>query len=256
MEDEIHFEDGNVTAIVRVGGTVRRAPGSWTPAVHALLRHLEDLGFTASPRVLGFDSQGREILTFIEGETIPASLAGFRSDALLAAVAGLLRLYHNATTTFVEPPDVRWRFQIGAPTTGDVICHNDIAPWNTVVQDGQPAAFIDWDLAARAPRTWDIAYALWRFIPLYDNESFGTPAEQGRRMKLFCDAYGLVHRHTLLATIERRQQVLYDTVVAWGKAGVPGFATLWRERHTEGVLRDQAYLRRYRTELEHGLFRL
>ena len=39
-------------------------------AVHALLAHLADKGFTAAPRPLGFDEQGREVLTFLEGETI------------------------------------------------------------------------------------------------------------------------------------------------------------------------------------------
>jgi hypothetical protein len=36
--DEQPFEGGNITAVVRVGDTVRRATGPWTPAVHALLR--------------------------------------------------------------------------------------------------------------------------------------------------------------------------------------------------------------------------
>ena len=39
-------------------------------AVRALLRHLEDDGFAAAPRVLGsgLDRDGREVLTFIDGE--------------------------------------------------------------------------------------------------------------------------------------------------------------------------------------------
>jgi len=38
MSDEQSFEDGNIIAVVRVGDTVRRATGPWTPAIHALLR--------------------------------------------------------------------------------------------------------------------------------------------------------------------------------------------------------------------------
>ena len=71
---ETTFADGNVSAVVRVGNTVRRAPGPWTPAVHALLRHLERAGFLGAPRARGFDERGREVLTFVEGETIPALL--------------------------------------------------------------------------------------------------------------------------------------------------------------------------------------
>ena len=52
---------------MRVGDTVRRRAGPWTPAVHALLRYLEAAGFEA-PRVRGIDERGREILGYIPGE--------------------------------------------------------------------------------------------------------------------------------------------------------------------------------------------
>lgn len=35
--------------------------------MHALLRHLEDVEFDVSPRVLGVDDHGREVLTYCEG---------------------------------------------------------------------------------------------------------------------------------------------------------------------------------------------
>ena len=38
--------------------------------MHALLAHLAGKGFPGAPRPLGFDEQGREVLTFLEGETI------------------------------------------------------------------------------------------------------------------------------------------------------------------------------------------
>ena len=77
---EERLEGGNVGGAVRVGDTVRRSAGPWTPAVHALLAHLEGTGFTGAPRPLGFDEQGREVLTFLEGESV---------DALDQAVAEL-----------------------------------------------------------------------------------------------------------------------------------------------------------------------
>jgi hypothetical protein len=54
----------------RRGNVVIRDAGPWTPAVHALLRHLEDAGFAAAPRLVGsgLDTDGREVLTFIDGE--------------------------------------------------------------------------------------------------------------------------------------------------------------------------------------------
>jgi phosphotransferase family enzyme len=249
---EQRFEDGNVSDVVRVGDTVCRTAGAWTPAVHALLRHLAMRGFDAAPRALGFDDRGREVLTYVEGRTAPASLEGIDSDEALVAVAQLVRRYHDAVAGFQPPPDSPWRFTVGAPRTGDLICHNDLGPWNIVFVGTHPVALIDWDFAAPAPRVWDIAYALWRFVPLYGDPVFGTPAERARRIRLFCDAYGLAERQNLLTIVEQRQQVLLDTLVAWGQAGVPGFAAMLRDGHADGIRRDIAYLRHNRSALEVG----
>lgn len=65
MEDgEVRF--GSVHAVERSGGTVRRPAGRWTPAVHALLRHLEGADFEAAPRMVGVE-RGVEVLTYIDG---------------------------------------------------------------------------------------------------------------------------------------------------------------------------------------------
>jgi len=55
------------TGIVRIGDTVRRPLHRNSEFVHALLRHLEAVGFDGAPRLLGIDEHGREILSFIEG---------------------------------------------------------------------------------------------------------------------------------------------------------------------------------------------
>lgn len=68
MQQEIPLRGGNVSTVVRVGNTVRRNTGPWTPSVHALLRHLERVGFTGAPRVLGVDEHNREVLSYVEGE--------------------------------------------------------------------------------------------------------------------------------------------------------------------------------------------
>src|SRR5882757_4970271 len=67
-EAEIALPGGNIGGAVRVGSTVRRPTGPWTPAVHGLLNHLAAAGLAGVPRVLGFDDRGREILDFLPGE--------------------------------------------------------------------------------------------------------------------------------------------------------------------------------------------
>jgi hypothetical protein len=247
---------GSVTPVVRVGSTVRREVGPWSPRVHELLRHLHTAGFDGAPRFLGIDEQGREMLTFIPGEvTVSGPPTGMHTDGALTAAASLLRRFHDATVGFAAGhPSQGWRFQPGAPRTGPVICHNDVGPYNAVYRDGRPIAFIDWDFAAPAPREWDVAYALWRFVPLHDDETcarLGWPVTpRGPRIALFLKAYGLDDRSHLLATLRRRQEAVRSMVETWAAAGDPVFARLFAEGHPVGTANDIAYAERSRDEWE------
>ena len=58
--EPVRLPGGNVAPVYRVGDTVRRSTGPWTPVVHALLRHLERVGFEHAPRVLCVDGDGRQ----------------------------------------------------------------------------------------------------------------------------------------------------------------------------------------------------
>jgi Phosphotransferase enzyme family len=217
---------GGLTDVVRLGDTVRRATGPWTPAVHALLRHLESVGFDAAPRVLGTDDRGREILTYVRG------VGPSWSDAELEATARLVRAYHDATESFVPPEDADWQVMVGAPQEGDVICHNDLSPWNTIYRDGEPVAIVDWDLAAPGPRLWDVAWAVYRYVPLFDDDTcrrleIQIPARE-QRLRLFCDCYGLDDRSALLTTVCARLDALIASAREWGEAGQPGWRDVWQ----------------------------
>ena len=52
---------GRVGGAVRVGDTVRRPSGPWTPAVHELMAHVRSAGVSAVPRPIGWDGAGREV---------------------------------------------------------------------------------------------------------------------------------------------------------------------------------------------------
>jgi Ser/Thr protein kinase RdoA (MazF antagonist) len=260
-EIETRFADGNLSDVVRVGDTVRRVPGPWSPAVQALLRHLETVGFDGAPRFLGMDERGREVLSFVEGETPRPDIPDW-SEALLAGVGRLLRRYHDAVAGFIPPPGAEWQVGVGAPTQGDVVCHNDAGPWNVVVRDRVPVALIDWDLAAPAPRAWDVAYALWRFVPFYQSgalgsltRDFGTPAQQGQRARVFCDANGLdaQERIGLVGLVEWRIRVSHDTLASRAAAGDPAWVRMWEEGHGVENAENIAYLRRHRAEIERHL---
>ncbi len=82
------------------------------PAVHALLKHLESVGFDGAPRVLGVDQDGFEVLTFIDGQTC-GGVAGWptwgRSESNLVRIARLLRRYHEAAESFRPAAGTLWR---------------------------------------------------------------------------------------------------------------------------------------------------
>jgi hypothetical protein len=61
---------GNTDGALRIGGVVHKRASPWTPTVHALLRHLEQAGVDGVPRALGFDEQGRQMLSYLPGELI------------------------------------------------------------------------------------------------------------------------------------------------------------------------------------------
>jgi hypothetical protein len=139
---EVPLEAGNTTAgLVRVGSTVRRPSGPWTPAVHALLVHLAGVGYAGAPRSLGLDEQGRHVVEYIEGEVD----ARFAPDlAGLMRVGRMMRELHDAVAGFVPPPDATWNVVV-APDEETLVVHHDLAPWN--LARGERWVFIDWDNA-------------------------------------------------------------------------------------------------------------
>lgn len=248
---------GNLSPVVRLGDTVRRSVGPWTPAVHSLLRYLEAHGFDGAPRVLGFDEQDREVLSFIEGGTDSSGDPSWVwSTTALIEAAQLIRRYHDLCRNFQPPANALWQVMVGAPVEGEIICHNDLAPYNTVFRNGVPVAFIDWDLAAPGPALWDVAYAAWRFVPLYNNpRQRGWPSElseRATRLRLFCDAYQLDadERSQLVPMIERRITCAFDTLRVWGREGKPGWSEMWHAgSRGDGMLRDLTYVHEHQHNL-------
>jgi len=258
-ESETPLPSSGMGPVVRVGKTVRRAVGPWTPAVQALLRYLEAAGFDGAPHVLGVDERGREVLSFIEGDDghrLGRTRPAVHDDQALAAAARLIWRYHEAVRGFVPPLGATWRFMAGAPREG-IICHNDLGPVNTVYREDRPVAFIDWEFAAPAPPAWDLAYAAWRFVPLYPDEDctrMGYPlVPRGPRLRLFCDAYGLEERGDFLDLVLARQQALMDTVRLAAESGDATFLTLWRETRGEQWQRSMQYLEQNRAEWQRCL---
>ncbi|WP_314062200.1 phosphotransferase [uncultured Vagococcus sp.] len=46
------------------------------------------------------------------------------------------------------------------------MCHNDFAPYNVTFENNKAIGIIDFDTSCPGPRIWDVAYAVYRFVPL------------------------------------------------------------------------------------------
>lgn len=181
-------------APVRVGDTVRRAAGSARVAVRDLLLHLESVGFDGAPRHLGTDHEGREVLTWIEGDVpLPPYPAWAMTDRALADLGRLVRRLHEASETF-RGTTADWSTQWADPEGGSVICHNDLFPENVVFRDGRVVGLIDFAMAGPGRPLWDLAIAAEIWCPLGDpdrRDQQQVDLDGIARLGVLARAYGL-----------------------------------------------------------------
>ena len=224
---------------------VHRPTGPWTPTVHAFLRHLEEVGFDGVPKVQGADDQGREILSFIDGEVLAAGATWrpgtptpwpewARSEECLAATALLLRRFHDAAATFAPPDGAVWRRYDGHPLgTGEAVCHSDVGPHNTVYRAGLPVAFIDWDTIRPNDPIIEFGSAAWKYVPLGDDayfemSDFGARPPLARRLAVFARAYGVHDRDTVRWALHQAKQRSVDAIRYFPVTPAQGAAELRR----------------------------
>jgi Phosphotransferase enzyme family len=251
-----HQRDGMPAGnAVRVGDRVYRPAGWWTPAVHALLEHLQANGFRYAPQVLGVDDQGREMLSYIPGRSGREGWAAIVEDRGLVSFARLLRDYHDTVRGYRLPAGTVWACSEAPLGAGELICHGDFGPWNLVWQGSQPVGILDWDMAGPGPPIDDVAYALEYSIPFRDDQTavrwlaYQRPPDRRRRIEVFADAYGLTTTAGLVEQVARRQRLDLDRVRALAQRGLQPQAS-WV---ADGLL-DELAARVAWTEQHHALF--
>ncbi|MFC3624208.1 phosphotransferase [Microbacterium aurantiacum] len=74
----------------------------------------------------------------------------------------------------------------------EVICHNDVAPYNMTFVDGRLTGLFDFDMASPGSRIWDLAYLAYRLVPWgEDGNADISDDERLDRTEQLIDAYGL-----------------------------------------------------------------
>ena len=253
----LNYPGGGPSRVSRRGPHVLRPARPWTPTVHALLRHLERAGFAGSPRVVGegYDGQGHEVLTFIEGAFVHPYAWG---DEGIAQAGQLLRDLHDATATFRPPPDALWcpwPFRTGADEPGSVISHCDAGPWNIVARDGLPVALIDWDTAGPTGQLDDLVATAWWNAQLVDDDvaernALPPATARARQLRWFLDGYrlpaagrdGLITRMIEYAVRDCAAEAVQAGVTPEATDPAPLWALAWRARSAAWMIRHRALL--------------
>lgn len=258
QEYEEVLEGGNINQVVKVGETVRRSakPNVY---VHELLLHLQQRELPYFPKYLGQDDQGREILSYLDGEVpgdrYPEIDPEMWSEEALVKIGQILRIFHDATVGFVSSgksandyPDKKRH---------EVVCHNDAALYNVVFKDKLPAGLIDFDMAGAGPRIWDIAYTLYTSVPLasfsphlstpdvipYESERHAALRRQ--RIQRFFASYGMSIPVDLKNWVISRIKFMCSTLSERAAAGDPAFVRLVEEGHLAHYEREVEFLERH-----------
>lgn len=210
------LQDDDHSPVVLIDGVVHRRARWWTPAVHHLLSYLGEHQCRWAPVPLGCDEQGRERLSYIDGDCGRDAGRRVANMSALANFAGFLRAFHEAVGNYQSPPDADWALPAApdAPATG--ICHGDFAPWNVVWSGDDPVGLVDFDLAYRGPAWHDVAYALAYSVPFRDDvdtmRMLGVDEVPDRRHRIsvFANAYGIGTEGLVDQVIARQHQYARD----------------------------------------------
>jgi hypothetical protein len=224
--------------VVRVGDTVRRPTQPWSKNVDALLIHFESIGLPGVPRALGYDDQGRQVLSYVEGYVDPDP-----SDldlARLSQVGELIRQLHDGADSFHPPSHATWNVLI-EPDDHQLICHHDLAPWNLVRSEGR-LTFIDWDGAGPGSRLWDLAYAAHGFVPLSPRSGLSDD-EAAQRLSALVNGYGLgaEGRPKFIRLMGPRIRSMYEFLKESHDRAFEPWNTHWLDGHGDAWLADAAY---------------
>lgn len=244
MTDDEAVLPGGLEAgrVVKVGETVRRPAGPWTPTLQALLAHLRARGFPAPPP-LGRDEQGREVVGFLPGRASnwpwpPALLvpAGARQ------IGALLRAYHAAVADFAPPTPTVWRHGEEPIGPGRIVLHGDFGPHNLIWSDTELAGVIDFELARPGEPLEDAGFAVILAAQLHPDEmtrpvGFETPPDRVERLRAFADGFGAAPE-TLVAAALRSRTADIARIAQFGGAGIEPWAA-FRRRGLEARARTE-----------------
>jgi aminoglycoside phosphotransferase (APT) family kinase protein len=179
------------------------------------------------------------------------------SESVLVGVARLLRRLHDASASFVPPPDAVWFGddvpQVELPPDvppeppADIVTHFDVTPQNIVFRAGEPTALIDFDLTHPGSRLRDVVNTAMWWAPLHapeDRDPAFSGADAPSRLAAFADAYGLdaADRAAFCELAITGASRSWHRMRANAELRGGGWARMWAEGAGDRILRRRAWL--------------
>ncbi|MFF1831195.1 phosphotransferase [Paenarthrobacter sp. NPDC058040] len=246
-EVEQDLKPGNAYArVVRIGGTVRKPWLKNSAAVQGYRTSLRAAGVDV-PAPLGKDDQGRQIIEYVQGVIAMGRLPMVHAD--LFRVGQIVRQIHDASESIPLPETGAWQPLLPAETP-NLMCHNDLAPWNLVL--GERWVFIDWDAAGPSTRLWDLAHAAQSFAMLFEGQAVDDAAS---RLSAVVDGYGAdaALRKDLPIAMVKRTAAMYDLLRSSYEKGLQPWADMYTNGHGHHWLAASEYILRHRTAWQRAL---
>jgi phosphotransferase family enzyme len=237
--------------IVRVGETVRRPWDVWSSSVHAVLEHLANAEFVEAPKFLGRDEQGREVLTFLEGEDSGWPLRPhFLTDQGAFELGCLVRRLGQALSSYAPADDAVWQFAVGTPAEGQALQHGDLGPWNIVWSGEKVSGIIDWDFLHPGDPDFDLGYLAWTAVPFMSDEraaikGFPDVPDRSARAHAFADGAEVAPSRLIKAVLDA-QVTQAQRIDSLGVQGAEPWRTFRDRGLGEDAFQDVAWSRRER----------
>jgi aminoglycoside phosphotransferase (APT) family kinase protein len=199
-----------------------------TAFVQTVLHRLEQAGVAWSPRALGVDDEGHEVVSWLDGDTVSTG-----DDVDLAELTLMVRELHDLTTDLAGGQEC--------------VVHDDLQPRNIVIRSGRPVGLIDWEQARPGRRVDDVSSLCWSFTqPCASSD----PRSVAKRWRLVVDAYELDDRRTLIPTILERMTTCAVAIERCAAAGSARHRVLLDRGDHEAIREALAWSDRHRAALE------
>jgi Ser/Thr protein kinase RdoA (MazF antagonist) len=161
----------------------------------------------------------------------------------------MIRQIHDASESFAIANPDGWNVLLPVEHP-DLMCHNDLAPWNLII--GDRWVFIDWDGAGPSTRLWDLAYAAQSFGVLVD----GQPVDEAAlRLRAVVEGYGAdtALRKALPAAMAKRTAAMHNLLKSSHDTGFQPWADMYVNGHGEHWRGAAEYVRQNQAAWDQAL---